>query len=70
MLHKVYQTIERNEVRLAEQDRRDYIKQEWQQLALVVDRMLMFIFIMGLFIYTIALFAPVNRDVSDLPQGT
>ena len=70
VLHKVYQTIERNEVRLAEQDRRDYIKQEWQQLALVVDRMLMFIFIMGLFIYTIALFAPGNRDVSDLPQGT
>ena len=70
VLHKVNQTIERNEVRLAEQDRRDYIRQEWQQLALVVDRMLMFVFMLGLFTYTIALFAPGNRDISDLPQGT
>ena len=38
VLNKVYQTIERNEVRLAEQDRRDAIKLEWQQVALVIDR--------------------------------
>ncbi|VDI17641.1 neuronal acetylcholine receptor subunit alpha-10-like [Mytilus galloprovincialis] len=69
VLHKVNQTIERNEVRLAEQDRRDYIRQEWQQLALVIDRMLMFIFILGLFLYTIALFSPGNRDISNLPPG-
>lgn len=38
VLSKVYQHIERNEARLAEQDRKDVIKLEWQQVALVVDR--------------------------------
>ena len=38
VLSKVYQTIERNEIRLAEQDRKDAIKLEWQQVALVIDR--------------------------------
>ena len=38
VLNKVYQTIERSEVRIAEQDRRDAIKLEWQQVALVIDR--------------------------------
>ena len=38
VLNKVYQTIERNDARLAEQDRRDAIKLEWQQVALVIDR--------------------------------
>ncbi|CAG0886492.1 unnamed protein product [Cyprideis torosa] len=38
VLNKVYNTIERNETRLAEQDRRDTIRLEWQQLALVIDR--------------------------------
>ena len=32
VLHKVYQTIEKNEIRLADQDRRDQIKLEWQQV--------------------------------------
>ncbi len=45
VLHKVYQTIEKNEMRLAEQDRRDYIRLEWQQVALVVDRILLFLFV-------------------------
>ena len=45
VLHKVYQTIEKNEIRLADQDRRDQIKLEWQQVALVVDRLLLWIFI-------------------------
>lgn len=31
-------TIERNELRLAEQDRRDTIRLEWQQVALIIDR--------------------------------
>lgn len=44
-MHKVYQTIERNEMRLVEQDRRDAIKQEWQQLAIVIDRLLLLIFL-------------------------
>lgn len=45
VLQKVYQTIERNEMRLAEQDRRDLIKQEWQQLALIIDRVLLLVFL-------------------------
>ena len=44
VLQKVYQTIEKNEMRLAEQDRRDIIKLEWQQVALVVDRLLLVAF--------------------------
>ncbi|CAD5117806.1 DgyrCDS6557 [Dimorphilus gyrociliatus] len=45
VLQKVQQTIEKNEIRLAEQDRRDIIKLEWQQVALVVDRILLYIFV-------------------------
>lgn len=43
-LSKVHQTIEKNEFRLAEQDRREAIKHDWQQVALVVDRLLLLIF--------------------------
>ena len=46
-LQQVCQTIEKNEIRLADQDRRDYIKMEWQQVALVVDRVLLILFIIG-----------------------
>ncbi|XP_046581855.1 neuronal acetylcholine receptor subunit alpha-7-like [Haliotis rubra] len=41
VLQKVYQTIEQNEIRLADQDRREAIKIEWQQVAQIVDRMLL-----------------------------
>lgn len=47
VLNKVHQTIEKNEIRLAEQDRRDTIRLEWQQVALVVDRFLLWIFIIS-----------------------
>ena len=47
VLHKVQQTIENNEMRLAGADRREVIKVEWQQVALVVDRVLLTLF-MGL----------------------
>lgn len=46
VLNKVYQTIEKNEIRLAEQDRRDTVRLEWQQVALVVDRILLWLFIL------------------------
>ncbi len=45
VLHKVYQTIEKNETRLTEQDRRDQIRLEWQHVALVVDRILLLCFL-------------------------
>ncbi|XP_050735960.1 neuronal acetylcholine receptor subunit alpha-10-like isoform X2 [Eriocheir sinensis] len=47
VLNKVHQTIEKNEIRLAEQDRRDTIRLEWQQVALVVDRFLLWTFIIA-----------------------
>ncbi|EFX76216.1 hypothetical protein DAPPUDRAFT_55424, partial [Daphnia pulex] len=47
VLNKVYQHIERSEARLADQDRKDVIKLEWQQVALVIDRFLLWIFIIS-----------------------
>ena len=38
VLNKVYTAIERNEIRLSDHDRKDAIKLEWQQLALIIDR--------------------------------
>ena len=54
MLHKVYQTIEKNEHRLALQDRRDVIRLEWQQMAQVVDRILMSAFVIATLVITCA----------------
>ncbi|ELT92735.1 hypothetical protein CAPTEDRAFT_165266 [Capitella teleta] len=45
VLHKVHQTIDKNDIRLAEQDRRDIVRLEWQQVALVVDRILLLVFL-------------------------
>ena len=45
VLHKVNQTIEKNEIRLAEQDERDNIKLEWQHVARLLDRVLLTIFV-------------------------
>jgi len=42
---KVSRTIEKNEARLVELDRREFIKTEWQEVALVVDRLLLLVFI-------------------------
>ncbi|XP_054710773.1 neuronal acetylcholine receptor subunit alpha-10-like [Uloborus diversus] len=47
VLDKVHQTIEKNETRTAELDRRDKIKAEWQLLALVIDRCLLWVFIVS-----------------------
>lgn len=47
VLEKVYQTIERNEIRTTEQDRRDKIKSEWQHVALIIDRFLLWVFIIS-----------------------
>ncbi|CAG5123057.1 unnamed protein product, partial [Candidula unifasciata] len=58
VLQKVYQTIEKNEMRLEDQDRKDSIKNEWQQLALVIDRLLLFIFIVFTAGITLALILP------------
>ncbi|KAL8596926.1 hypothetical protein ACOMHN_062296 [Nucella lapillus] len=58
VLQKVYQTIEKNEMRLAEQDRRDTIRQEWQQLALILDRLLLVCFVILTTSISLALILP------------
>lgn len=45
VLQRVNQTIERNEIRLMEQDKREVIKLEWQQVALIADRVLLVCFV-------------------------
>lgn len=45
VLQRVYQTLERNDIRLAEQDQRDGIKLEWQQVAQITDRLMLICFV-------------------------
>ncbi|XP_071520246.1 neuronal acetylcholine receptor subunit alpha-10-like [Panulirus ornatus] len=52
VLNKVYQTIEKNEMRLAEQDRKEATRVEWQQVALVFDRFLLACFLLSTIIAT------------------
>lgn len=47
VLNRLYQTLEKNDLRIAEQDRLDVIKLEWQQVALVLDRFLLWVFIIS-----------------------
>lgn len=60
VLTKVSQTIERNEIRLAHQDLRDAIKLEWQQVAQVVDRVLLSCFVAATLTitFTLMFYAP------------
>lgn len=44
VLVRVNATIERNEARLAEQERRETAELEWKQVALVLDRFLLWLF--------------------------
>ena len=62
VLQKVYQTIERNEIRLQENDRKDIIKHEWQQLALVIDRLLLFVFILVTITVTLVVLVPSEHN--------
>lgn len=62
VLKKVYQTIERNEIRQQEQDRKDILKQEWQQLALVIDRLLLLVFILVTITVTLVVLVPQDYD--------
>lgn len=45
VLQTISESIVQNEMRLVEQDRRDAIKLQWQQVAVVVDRLLLLIFV-------------------------
>jgi len=44
VLRKVCETIDRNEARLADQERRERLCSVWQQMALVSDRLLLLAF--------------------------
>uniref|UniRef100_A0A1I7X2I5 Neur_chan_memb domain-containing protein n=1 Tax=Heterorhabditis bacteriophora TaxID=37862 RepID=A0A1I7X2I5_HETBA len=46
-MNMVHATIERNEMRVAEKDRRDATQLEWQQVAMVLDRFLLIVFLFG-----------------------
>ncbi|XP_045612639.1 neuronal acetylcholine receptor subunit alpha-7-like [Procambarus clarkii] len=52
VLNKVYHTIEKNEMRLGEQDRKEATRVEWQQVALVFDRVLLACFLLSTVIAT------------------
>ncbi|XP_073998729.1 neuronal acetylcholine receptor subunit alpha-7-like isoform X1 [Rhodnius prolixus] len=45
MLHHVNTTIERNELRLQEKEKREMAELEWKQVALVCDRLLLWLFL-------------------------
>ncbi|CAJ0943318.1 unnamed protein product, partial [Mesorhabditis belari] len=47
VMQMVHATIERNEMRQAEKDRRDAAKLEWQQVSMVLDRFLLVVFVLG-----------------------
>lgn len=64
VLRKVYETIEKNEQRLAEQDRKDMLKHEWQQLALVLDRLLLLVFIIVTITVTLVVMIPQEYSVA------
>ncbi|XP_060556811.1 ligand-gated ion channel 4-like [Ruditapes philippinarum] len=67
VLKKVYETIERNETRLQEQDRKDILKQEWQQLALVLDRLLLLVFIIVTVTVTLVVMIPQDYTLTYTP---
>lgn len=58
ILHRVNKTIDKNDQRMAEQDRRDVINLEWQQLALVIDRLLLVLFVVVVICSTLSLLVP------------
>lgn len=52
VLGRVHATIERNEKRLAEQDRRERMEFDWKQVALVSDRALLCVFFLTTIVST------------------
>jgi hypothetical protein len=73
VLQKVCSTIENNERRQNEQDRRDVVKAEWQEIAQIVDRVLLSIFVIVTLTVTVVVMVqgpamygtPINIDIHD-----
>ena len=65
VLQRVYQTIEQNDIRLAEKDKREGIKLEWQQVAQITDRLLLTCFVCVTLTITavVLLVSPASVDV-------
>ncbi|GAB6032036.1 hypothetical protein CHUAL_010405 [Chamberlinius hualienensis] len=55
VLNKIYETIDKSDIRCAEQDRKETIKSEWQQVALVCDRFLFTVLALVMAVATFAL---------------
>ncbi len=45
LMSKVYETIERNEIRLKRLDEREMLKLEWNLVAVIIDRLFLWLFI-------------------------
>lgn len=66
VLGRVHATIERNERRLVEQDRRERTELDWKQVALVSDRALLCVFLLTTIVSTAVILcgSPPTPDVS------
>ncbi|XP_017770382.1 PREDICTED: neuronal acetylcholine receptor subunit alpha-10-like [Nicrophorus vespilloides] len=65
ILNKVHTSIDRNELRLTEQERRELIEMEWKQTSIILDRMLLCIFFLITIISTTTILcrSPVDIDI-------
>ncbi|XP_076333290.1 neuronal acetylcholine receptor subunit alpha-10-like [Tachypleus tridentatus] len=50
---KIYEAVERNEIRIHEQSRKQNIKTEWQQISLVCDRLWLVLFLVAVTVVTL-----------------
>ncbi|VDM65471.1 unnamed protein product [Strongylus vulgaris] len=55
VINLVHAVIQRTEMRTAEKDRRDAAVLEWQQVAMVLDRFLLLVFLIGTTISTLTI---------------
>lgn len=67
ILNKVHASIDRNETRLTEQERRELIEMEWKQTSIILDRMLLCIFVLITIISTTTILCRSPADTGD-PQ--
>ncbi|KYB28017.1 nicotinic acetylcholine receptor subunit alpha5 [Tribolium castaneum] len=66
ILNKVHASIDRNEQRLTEQDRRELTELEWKQASIVLDRLLLAVFLLITIISTTTILcrSPANDAAS------
>ncbi|XP_020285197.1 neuronal acetylcholine receptor subunit alpha-10-like isoform X2 [Pseudomyrmex gracilis] len=69
VLGRVYATIERNEWRLVEQDRRERTELDWKQVALVSDRVLLCIFLFITVVSTTVILCGSPPPIPELPKS-